>query len=333
MRYIKEGFRNLIKSPLGILRFFLSFLIGRSLLGQLTLIKGFSNNLPYALSKTWITDFFPEPYLVFDQNYLLKLKYVIVLTTIGSMLGVLGRLNLLILSVMSFFLIGVAEGLGAFNHHLSLSSQVLFILVFVPGSIELSVDYALLKWYRKEKNNAKKAYEPKNWGIGLIMALLMLTYFTAGISKIRYGGFKWFDGSTLGFYLQERTFEYPEGEKQLIIGNDELKINEKWKDKYGFHGHTYGNYQISPLAHKISDWVSTKKSALIFLSVITVLFELMGFVMFINGRFRNFYLFSAILLHTSIGFLMGLTFTHYRVICLCVIDWSFLRRRLGIGIK
>ncbi|MGB7394362.1 MAG: hypothetical protein WA913_08220, partial [Pricia sp.] len=37
---------------------------------------------------------------------------------------------------------------------------------------------------------------------------------------------------------------------------------------------------------------------------------------------RNAYLLTAILMHTSIGVLMGLYFTKYRLICFCLMDWK-----------
>ena len=33
---------------------------------------------------------------------------------------------------------------------------------------------------------------------------LVFTYFTAGVSKLRYGGVEWLDGSTLSFYIQDK---------------------------------------------------------------------------------------------------------------------------------
>ena len=34
-------------------------------------------------------------------------------------------------------------------------------------------------------------------GLKLIMIMLAFTYFTAGVSKLRYGGMRWLDGKTL----------------------------------------------------------------------------------------------------------------------------------------
>ena len=95
----------------------------------------------------------------------------------------------------------MSEGIGIFNHHLSLPTQVILELAFVQGSMKLSVDYFALKlFYLKKKGETLKITENPKWGFNLILTLEALTYFIAGVSKLRHGhGLNWLDGSTLGF--------------------------------------------------------------------------------------------------------------------------------------
>lgn len=325
---------TVLDNPLSLLRFFLSFLFGRYLIGRIRLVSNFSEYPDYMLSRTWITGLLPDSFFVFDSSLLDLFSVCILVLTIGSMLGILGRLSLILLSFCSFYIFGTLEGYGAFDHHASLPSQIIFALGLVPGSMRISLDTYL---YRKFSNTngliSNKLENPAKWSVNLILTLVALTYLTAGISKIRYGGINWLDGSTLGFYMQDRTFEYEKGKQQLIIGNTELSKSKKWKDNYGFYAHTYGNYQSSNLALRISDWIASKEILLIFLSISTIILECLGFIIFINTKYRNLYLFLVIFMHTTIGFLMGLTFTQYRVLCLCLIDWKAIALKFEISEK
>jgi len=321
---IMSLFNLLIQHPLSILRFGLSILMGKRVLAELDFIIQIQDNRYYELSSTWFLSILPNGLFNFDYNYI-TYKYVILCSAILAAIGILGRVNLLILSFFSFFILGVSEGVGIFDHHLSLPTQVLLVLALIPGSMQLSIDCLIIKIYNHFKNKKTISFTNNSkWGFNLILGLVALTYFTAGISKIRYGGINWLDGSTLGFYLKERTDLQKKGDVQLIIGSKSISEEKKWKDKFGFIAHTYANYQTSNSLLKISNYVANNKILLILLSIGSVLFELLAFIVFINSKYRNIYLFSAIAFHLSIGALMGISFRQYRLICLCLIDWNLI---------
>jgi hypothetical protein len=318
---------SLLKQPLSFLRFTLSILIGKQLIKELEFVYEITDHVNYTLSKTWFTSILPDTFFEFDVSHFSFFHTLILISTIGAAIGLLGRLNLMVLGFLSFYFLGVSEGIGIFNHHISLPSQVILALALIPGSMKLSVDYFALKimFSLKKKGETFKITENPKWGFNLILTLVALTYFTAGVSKLRYGhGLNWLDGSTLGFYLNERTELYKKGDVQLIIGDSSIKEQDKWKDRFGFIGHTYGNYQTSKKLINISQFISNNKILLILLSVGSVLFELLAFIVFINSKYRNVYLISAILFHLSIGALMGISFRQYRIICFFLIDWSII---------
>lgn len=320
---IVSAIRFVINQPLSILRLLLPILIGKKLISELRFVSELIGAPDYQLAKTWFTSMLPDSLFIFDASTTATYHSLIIMATIGASIGLLGRLNMLILAFFSFFLYGIGEGIGIFDHHVSLPTQVLLALALVPGSMKLSIDYILLKYFYKN-NNIGFGKKPK-WGLNLILMLVALTYFSAGLSKLRYGhGIHWMDGATLGFYLNERTSLYKQGDIQLIIGDSEITEEEKWKDKFGFIGHTYANYQTAPKFIAISGYIANSKSLLMLLAIGSVMFELLAFIVFINSKYRNIYLISAILFHISIGTLMGISFRQYQLICFCLLDWNLI---------
>ena len=325
-RKLSAIFYTFINQPLSVLRFALSILLGKKIIEQVYFIYDVTDIGNYALSKTWFTSILPDVFFDFNPTYFKIYVISIALVAITAAIGILGRVSLVILAFFSFYIFGVSEGIGIFDHHASLPTQVILALALVPGSMKLSIDYFLLKyWYFKDKTPFSQVSKNPKWGFNLILALVAITYFTAGVSKLRYGhGIQWLDGATLGFYLKEKTYLYDKGDVQLIIGDSNLAEEDKWKDTFGFIAHTYANYQIEPKLTAIAAYVSNSKWLLIALSIGSVLFELLAFVVFINSRYRNIYLISAIIFHLSIGALMGISFRQYRLICLCLIDWNLI---------
>lgn len=321
--------RPILKQPLSILRLSLSIFMGKYLLERFYAINQLENNVEYALSKTWFTSLLPDSFFIFDTNLFTTVTFLILASAICAAFGFLGRISLFVLACLCFYVFGIGEGIGIFDHHVSLPSQVIFALALVPGSMKLSIDRLILNFFNKRKNAETNNYSNTKWGVNLVLLLVVLTYFTAGVSKLRYGnGISWMDGSTLGFYLKERTGKYNNGESQLIIGDNKIESNDKWKDQFGFVGHTYANYQSNKKLNNIAEYIANNKFLVIALSVGSVLFELLGFIVFINSKYRNIYLISAIIFHLSVGSLMGISFRQYRLICFCLIDWDYYLKTL-----
>lgn len=315
--------KKCLNNPLCLLRFTLPVLFGKQVYQSIDYAFYLENSTTYSLSKTWILNILPESIFTLSYDEFIIFKYLILVSIACAVLGVLGRLSLLILSVFGFFTFGLVEGYGIFDHHMSLPNQVLFAMALVPGTMVISIDNWILNKQKKQKQNT----ESPKWGINLILLLLATTYITAGVSKLRYGnGVKWLDGSTLSFYLKERSEKYKNGTVQVLIGDKNIKPEDKWKDEFGFIGHTYGNYQTIKKWNNIADYIGNNKILVIALSIGSVLFELLAFIIFFNSKYRNIYLISAILFHLSIGQLMGISFRQYRLICLCLLDWNLILR-------
>ncbi|MCW5517041.1 hypothetical protein J1G40_12330 [Muriicola sp. Z0-33] len=328
MERINNIIIRLFNNPLSVLRFALPWLVAKVIYDQLNIIYYNSYDHVPAFSKTWFLHLMPDSWLSFGPES--KFLFILlVVCAVGAALGIAGRLCLLILAFLEFLVGGTFESLGIFDHNSSLSSQVLLILALVPGTMRISVDYFVYKHFINKKLVKKPNGPPPKWGLNLILIVLVLTYFTAGVSKIRHGGIKWLDGATLGFYLENYVADYASGEQQLLIANDAINSGEHWKDNIGFEAHTYGNYQYRTGFKKLANWVAERPAWVIAISVITILFEFTWFIVFINSKYRNIYLIAAFITHTMIGVLMGLYFLHYRIICLCLLDWNLMLKTFG----
>ena len=310
------------------MRFVLPWLVAKVAYHQLNIIYFNAYNHIPSYSKTWFLHLMPETWLTFGPDS--KFMYIMILIcAVGASLGIAGRLSLFLLAGLEFFIGGAFETLGIFDHNSSLSSQVLLILALVPGSMKISFDFFVYERFINKGIVKSSTATPPKWGLNLILILLVLTYFTAGISKIRHGGLKWLDGATLGFYLENYVADYPDGEQQLLIANDTGDGKRYWKDDIGFEAHTYGSYQYRKGFKALGNWLAERPSMVVGISVITILFEFTWFLVFINSRYRNMYLIAAFITHTMIGVLMGLYFLHYRFICLCLLDWNHILKTFG----
>jgi len=337
MSSIFKQLQKFLYNPLFTLRVILSLLICKNSLEQLNFLMGIKNNEPYALSYTWITNILPKQWLVNGDNFEVY-YYLIIVSTALAVIGLLGRLGLFLLASSCIIVNGMVEGIGAFDHTLSLPSQMLLLLAFLPGTMAFSIDRLIFSsifgktYFKLPKRKLIKQ------STNLILLLLVVTYFTAGVSKIRYGGAQWLDGSTLGFYIQDHTFDYEEGKKQILLGRSHGSQDDfEWKGKYNLYAHTYGNYNGSPRMRAVNSWLGSHKYVMSLISILTVLLELSGFIVFINPRLRNLYLVSIIGMHSLIGLTMGLGFTFYRIICVLLIDWKIVfhdikvtRRRMAL---
>ncbi|RCH55755.1 hypothetical protein DJ568_07690 [Mucilaginibacter hurinus] len=258
-------------------------------------------------------------------------QYLYFLAAACSIFGLFTRPALLVFGITAAYTTGLCAAQGVYNHGLSLLSQIVMILAFVPGSTRLSVDSFLL-WLSGRKNRQWSLWEALTlkstpyplWGFKLIIILVACTYFTSGLSKVRYGGLKWLDGKTLSHYLDGSASPFTPGIKPMHISPPDVPEREKWKDGFGIYSYSYGNRLKQPSMIKLGQSLAANKVVISGLSVLTVVFEMSGFFLLAAGWPRTIYLFGAIMLHTCIGFLMNLPFTEYRILCLLLVDWKWL---------
>ena len=253
-------------------------------------------------------------------------------------IGLFTRPALFIFGLATIYIIDVEVSRGFFNHEASLTTQVFLVLAFAPGSTSFSVDNFLRWVYNRYKSGSPKPLlsallgsPVPVWGLKLIFILLASVYFTAGVSKLRFGGLAWLDGQTLTHYLDGSASPYTPGNKPIFIGPKDVPQEEKWKDGFGIYTYSYGNRQTSNFWQQVGHTIAANKGLIIAFSLSATLFELTAFLLLLNGWPRVLYLLGAILMHKSIGVLMNLPFTDYQVLCFLLIDWQWVYEHIPFG--
>lgn len=322
---------------IGVLRIILVFLSASNLFRNLD--THFQDAMLNELhERSLLVDFLGNTVFYYIESSLFSIIFIA--SAIGSLIGLFTRPSLFIFGLYVIYLTGLRTSMGIFDHSYSLISQVILILAFIPGSTNLSLDRAF-KWFLNYKKGLKPPvwellYRPldKVWGVRLLLILLACVYFTAGFSKVRYGGVKWLDGNTLSHYLSGNASPTKQGfTPPMFLSDRKVTNHEKWKDGFGLYGYSYGNRQSNSFALKAGNFVANNPYLIISLSILTVIFELCSFCLLIDRWPRNLYLAGAIMLHTSIGFFMNLVFIQFRIICFLLIDWQWVFNQVSALIK
>ncbi|GAB4237976.1 MAG: hypothetical protein Tsb0034_13380 [Ekhidna sp.] len=251
--------------------------------------------------------------------------YLIIITFgLFASIGLFTRFTLFIFSLTSLFVFYFENSFGIYNHEAGLSLQILFVLALCPGTENWSIDNVFFNRVPVSHFFTVSTYH--NWGVKLILTLLVIGYTTAGVSKIRYGGVDWLNGETLSFYLSGQASFRGEPAQKFIPQT----TNVDWKEENALKAYTYGNFQTNETLLQIGQKISKSKLVMVGLSVFTVLFEVMAFLLLVNKPLRTIFLFTAIMFHLGIRFLMGLGFLDYQVICISMIDWNYVSGKVAI---
>jgi hypothetical protein len=294
----------------------------------------FSNSLINQLhQRSFLIDFLSKT--IFFNFPVSVLMAVYTASAFGAFFGIFTRLSLFVFGFFSMYMIGFGASLGVFDHVNCLISQIIILMALIPGSTNLSFD-RLIRYFLKYRKGEhfilyQAFFKAKDsvWGLRLMLILLAYVYFAAGFSKVRYGGLKWVDGNTLAFYLDGRANPAKLGRiPPMFLSSQEVKTQEKWKDGFGLYSYSYGNRQYSRLARKAGEFIASKPGLIMLFAIATVLFELSGFLILIDGWPRTVYLLGAILMHVSIGVLMNLDFISYRILDFLLIDWGWVVRQV-----
>jgi hypothetical protein len=152
------------------------------------------------------------------------------------------------------------------------------------------------------------------WGRTTILLIITIGYFSAGASKIIYSEGKWFDGSTLSFYMS--------GESNIqtnyfIEGKDQ---NNLWKSGYNLSYYAYKNPRTF-----WGEWLIHSPNLLTFMSSTTILFEILSPLALLGGVYNIIILLSAILFHLSADWMMGIEFLPHQIFCLILLDWNKIK--------
>ncbi|WP_127473821.1 hypothetical protein [Microbacterium sulfonylureivorans] len=284
----------------------------------LELVQSWHNDVPQNGGHGWVMSVVPQGVTELLLSYPNRVAGVVIVLIVLSVIGLGSRPALFLLVLIGLFARAVSWNNGIFDHESSLTTQVLFVLVFAPGTNAVSLEHVVRWWRGGRKDLLATLTAPyRQWGVMLILALLAVTYTASGLSKLRFGGFEWLNGETLGFYLRGLTA----GDTVYLVGDG----TPTWRDDFGLQMYTFANprfgqYEPAALAHFV-DWMAHTPAVMAVFATATVLLELAGFLLFVP-RLRSVLLVGYIGMHTTIGLLMGLPFHEYQIICLFLIEWE-----------
>lgn len=313
--WFKRLFPETKKPLIPLLRIFLTFISMKEVLVIRSKLGLYFQNSDVFYAFDWLAD---SIYTALYTNY----EIIIFTTLIFGFLSIIGlatRLSLFIYATLYFCLMYFDISTGIYNHEGGLTAQILLVLIFADGVKNWSIDSLIRSKFDFKNVLIVKSYS--NWSIKLILVLMVMGYLTAGISKIRYGGIEWLNGQTLSYYLSGAASHMNEVSQKFITSDPN---QNDWKGEFSLIAYTYGNFQTNPYLSALGKSISDNEFILKFLSIFTVILELGAVFMLFSPNFRNIFLLMAVGFHFSIRLLMGLGFLDYQVICLCLIDWSYL---------
>jgi uncharacterized membrane protein YphA (DoxX/SURF4 family) len=292
------------------------------------LVQSWHIDVPDYGYQGWVFAVVPPPVRDFLLSHPNAVTLGVIVLVALVVVGLATRPALLALVGIGLFARAVEVSQGVFDHESSLTTQILVILAFAPGTNAISLEH-VLRWRRRRSGTLREFLTApfRQWGVFLIIGVLALTYTASGLSKLRFGGLSWLDGETLGFYLRGLTA----GDTVYLVGGGPAT----WRDDFGLQMYTYGNYNFGNyhpgFLAGIVDAMAHSPAIMSALSVATVLLEISGLLLFVP-RLRSLLLVGYIGMHATIGLLMGLPFVEYQVICLLLIEWErivpFLLRHL-----
>lgn len=129
--------------------------------------------------------------------------WVVVVTGLTSLVGLVTNVSLLVFAVGNIFLQAFQYSFGDFHHPAALMMISLAMLALSPAGRVLSVD----AWLARRRHEGAEDGPPAHaspfarWPLLLIRWLLALAYLSAAFHKLDVAGLDWMNGHTLQHYV------------------------------------------------------------------------------------------------------------------------------------
>jgi hypothetical protein len=141
--------------------------------------------------------------LLFSPSGFQGLYWITALGGVLALIGLFTRGSLFVFALANWIFIAHEYSYADVHHTEVVFSILLMLLAFAPSGDSLSID-ALLR--RRKAGAAGKASVPHQsdmamWPLKTAHALMALTYFSTGLTKLVFGGLRWMNGYTLQAYL------------------------------------------------------------------------------------------------------------------------------------
>ena len=228
--------------------------------------------------------------LLFTPSAFTIFYWLVVVAGFAALVGFLTRLSLFVFALGVWIIIAHWYSYAGFHHESAVFGIFLFLLAFTPAGNRLSID----SWLRRRRNRpTAETVDTGIWPLKVAHILLALTYFTAGIAKVIFGGTQWMNGYTLQNY---------------ILGD------------------------AIPRGFPFGVWLAQQHTLCVVLSIFTILFELFFFLSLVFPRTAPFFFLNGIAFHIGLYLAAGHDFFSHMVLFLLLflfIQPEWLRQWLG----
>jgi uncharacterized membrane protein YphA (DoxX/SURF4 family) len=166
------------------------------------------------------------PYdLVFTPESFAVIRWVTIVAGLTAIIGLFTRISVLVFALGIWFFVAHRYSYSDIHHPEGVFCIFLLLLAFVPSHEHLSLD----AWLRRRRRKAPHRWQMEKrstviWPLKLVHALLAITYFSTGISKLMYGGLQWLNGYTIQTYIFKDALERGRPLGLWIANQHELSI-------------------------------------------------------------------------------------------------------------
>ncbi len=242
-----------------------------------------------------------------------------------ALVGLFTRASLIALAALNLYLGLAANSWGYTAHAFALPTLVLWFVAFAPGATSFSLDAVLLAAYGRctqpRRARCPEVFPERPvsvWPVRALLLVLCLVYLSAGVSKLRYSGWRWTDGETLAFYLGGGS---PRGaaETQRFVADSRTSEAERFREGWGLVDHAYVG---SPTSAGL--WLSQQALLLQLLAWSVLLWELGFVIALLGGRARTLALVGGLGFHLGIHLTLSINFSSYLVCYALFVDWRVI---------
>lgn len=178
------------------------FWVTRSMGDQYTLLARNSAFIDPQLLIRAVTAVVPRDVL-FTASGLQALYWITVVAGVLALIGLFTRVSLFIFALANWIFIAHAYSYADIHHPEAVFGILLMLLAFAPSGDSLSIDSLLRR--RKAGATGRTSVSHQSdmamWPLKTAHALMALTYFSTGLTKLVFGGLRWMNGYTLQAYL------------------------------------------------------------------------------------------------------------------------------------
>lgn len=268
-----------------------------------------------------------------SEAWLAWLEPLAVSLLVLGFVGLCTRAALIAFAALNLFLGLAANSWGYTAHAFALPTLVLCLMAFAPGVSSFSLDAVLLsRWerWRTSGTGTSTGSHPEViprgavsiWPVRAVLVVLCLLYASAGVSKLRYSGWRWTDGNTLAFYLGGGS-ERGATKEQRFIADPRAPEAARFREGWGLVDHAYVG---TPTPAGL--WLSQQRNLLALLSWAALLWELGFSLALFGGRVRALALVGGVGFHLGIHLTLSINFSSYLVCYALFVDWGALARRM-----